>query len=409
LGTASIVPYRFGVSLPALRFWIWQNISMPPSSPYQIVLSDDEHAALVRLTRPTAQHRKVLRARIVLAAAQGRTNTAIAGDFEVCQDTVRKWRSRFAVRRLAGLADAQRSGRPRRFTPVQQAQVKALACELPATYGVPLSRWSSAELAQEVITAGLVLDISASTVRRWLVCDALKPWQYRSWIAPRAPDFAQRAARVLDLYAGVFDGEPLGEGDYVLCSDEKTSIQARCRCHPTLPPGVARMMRVEHEYERGGALAYLAAWDVHRGKVFGRCEPSTGIAPFGRLVEQVMTQEPYASAQRVFWVVDNGSSHRGQASINRMAKACPTATLVHTPVHASWLNQCEIYFSVVQRKVVTPNDFYDLDDIAARLAAFEQHYNFAARPFNWRYTKQDLDNLLKRLAAHGTGPPPTAA
>ena len=113
-------------------------------------------------------------------------------------------------------------------------------------------------------------------------------------------------------------------------------------------------MRVEHEYERGGALAYLAAWDAHRGKVFGRCEPTTGIAPFARLVEQVMTIEPYASARRVFWVVDNGSSHRGQASIDRMAKAWPTATLVHTPVHASWLNQCEIYFSVVQRKVVTP-------------------------------------------------------
>jgi DDE superfamily endonuclease len=190
----------------------------------------------------------------------------------------------------------------------------------------------------------------------------------------------------------------------VLCSDEKTSIQARCRCHPTLPPGLARLMRVEHEYDRGGALSYLAAWDVHRGKVFGRCEPSTGIAPFGRLVTQVMAQQPYASARRVFWVVDNGSSHRGRKGIDRMATAWPTATMVHTPVHASWLNQCEIYFSVVQRKVVTPNDFYDLADVAARLTAFEEHYNFAARPFNWKYTKQDLDDLLKRLATHDAGP-----
>ena len=117
-----------------------------------------------------------------------------------------------------------------------------------------------------------------------------------------------------------------------------------------------------------------------------------------------MTVQPYASARRVFWVVDNGSSHRGQASINRLRTTWPTATLVHTPVHASWLNQCEIYFSVVQRKVVTPNDFYDLDDVEARLAAFEDHYNFAARPFNWRYTKHDLNQLLKRLAVHNTGP-----
>jgi transposase len=342
----------------------------------------------------------------VLAAAAGATNTAIAADLQVCQDTVRKWRSRFMVRRLPGLLDGKRSGRPRRFTAVQRAQVTAIACELPATRGMPLSRWSGLEVAIEAVEAGVVVDISASTVRRWLLADAIKPWQYRSWIAPRAADFAERAARVLDLYAGVFDGEPLGDDDYVLSADEKTSIQARCRCHPTLAPGVARMMRVEHEYTRAGATAYLAAWDVHRGKVHGCCAASTGIAPFAALVQQVMTVEPYASARRVVWIVDNGSSHRGQASIDRMAAAWPTATLLHTPVHASWLNQIEIYFSVVQRKVVTPNDFYDLTDVETRLMAFQDLYNHAARPFNWRYTKTDLNDLLKRLAVHAVGPTP---
>ena len=205
---------------------------------------------------------------------------------------------------------------------------------------------------------------------------------------------------VLDLYARIWDGAALGPGTYVLCADEKTSIQARCRCHPTLPPGKARMMRVEHEYERGGALAYLAAWDVHRGQVFGRCEAATGIDPFSRLVGQVMTIEPYASASRVFWVVDNGSSHRGQAAIDRMASTWPTAQLVHTPVHASWLNQCEIYFSVVQRKVVTPNDFYDLADLENKLMAFQDLYSSAARPFNWKYTTKDLHDLLDRIATH---------
>jgi len=208
------------------------------------------------------------------------------------------------------------------------------------------------------------------------------------------------AARVLDLYAGVWDGQPLGPNDYVICADEKTSIQARCRCHPTLPPGRARMMRVEHEYNRKGALAYLAAWDVHRGQVIGRCEDTTGIDQFARLVEQVMTIEPYASADHVYWITDNGSSHRGQASVDRMRKAWPTAHLVHTPVHASWLDQCEIYFSVVQRKVVAPNDFFDLDQIRQRLAAFEIRYNAVARPFNWRFTRTDLNGLLDRLAAH---------
>jgi hypothetical protein len=194
-------------------------------------------------------------------------------------------------------------------------EVKAIACELPAVRAVPLGRWSLSELREEVITTGLVDQVSVSTLWRWLDQDAIKPWRHRSWIFPRDPDFAAKAGRVVDLYARRFQGRRLEPGEFVVSADEKTSIQARCRCHPTLPPGVARTMRVEHEYERGGALAYLAAWDVHQARLFGRCEATTGIAPFGRLVDQVMTAEPYASARRVFWVVDNGSSHRGQASI----------------------------------------------------------------------------------------------
>jgi len=184
----------------------------------------------------------------------------------------------------------------------------------------------------------------------------------------------------------------------VISADEKTSIQARQRCHPTLAPTSTRDMRVEHECDRGGALAYLAAWDVHQAKVFGRCEPTTGIEPFGRLVEQVMATEPYASARRVFWVVDNGSSHRGQRAVDRMRQRWPKAHLVQLPAHASWLNQVEIYFSVVQRKVLTPNDFADLADVESRLAAFERRYEQTAVPFEWKFTRSDLTKLLERLA-----------
>jgi hypothetical protein len=216
----------------------------------------------------------------------------------------------------------------------------------------------------------------------------------------RDPDFRVKASRVLDLYARVWEGTPLGPAEYVISSDEKTSIQARCRCHPTLAPGKARMMRVNHEYDRGGALAYLAAYDVGQAKVFGQCAPSTGIEPFMALVEHVMTQQPYASAKRVFWIVDNGSSHRGQAAIDRLAKRFPNAVMVHTPVHASWLNQVEIYFSVIQRKVVSPNDFTNLDQVQQRLADFEQRYNATARPFQWKFTPTDLDDLLARIDQH---------
>jgi transposase len=275
-------------------------------SPYQIVLSAGEETVLVARARSVrGQYRDRLRARIVLAAAAGQANAAIARQLGVCTDTVRKWRRRFAAGRLAGLKDAPRSGRPPVFTAADRAEAVALACALPAESGVPLSRWSCPDLARE-LAARCQVAASASTIRRWLASDALKPWQHRSWISVRDPEFAAKAGRVLDLYAGIWDGAPLGTSDYVICADEKTSIQARCRCHPTLPPGKARAMRVEHDYKRRGAVAYLAAWDVRRGQVTGRCEHTTGITPFSRLVEQVMTAEPYASAVRVFWIVDNG-------------------------------------------------------------------------------------------------------
>lgn len=159
-------------------------------------------------------------------------------------------------------------------------------------------------------------------------------------------------------------------------------------------------MRLEHEYERGGAWTYLAAWDVHRAKIDGRCEAKNGIASFDRLVAQVMRQEPYRSARRVFWIVDNGSAHRGERCDRRLRAQWPNLVVVHTPVHASWLNQVEIYFSVVQRKVLTPNDFSCLAELEDRLLAFQPHYEQVAKPFDWRFTRAELRALLSRLSAH---------
>jgi len=367
-------------------------------SPFAVTLTASQRRFLKALVRrPTAQQRQVTRARIVLLAAAGWANQAIARKLGIAPNTAGKWRKRFFKEGFDGLADRKRSGRPRVFGAAVVAYAKAVACELPATRGVPLSRWSLGELRDELIATGLVSQVSTTTLWRWLAEDPVKPWQHRSWIFPRDPAFAAKAGVVLDLYERVFDGAPLGEGEYVISADEKTSIQARCRCHPTLPPGRARSMRVEHEYERRGALAYLAAWDVHQARLFGRCEPTTGIEPFGRLVAQVMGSEPYASAERVFWVVDNGSSHRGQASVERLEGEYKNLRLVHLPVHASWLNQIEIVFSVIQRKVLTPNDFTDLAEAQQRLLAFQARYQQAAAPFDWRYTRSDLDRLLRRL------------
>jgi transposase len=263
---------------------------------------------------------------------------------------------------------------------------------------LPLSRLHVPDIRAEVISRGIAAEISDTTIWRWLSADALRPWAHRSWIFPRDPHFEAKAGPVLDLYAGRWAGRRLHQADFVLSADEKTSIQARCRCHPTLAPAASRIMRVEHEYVRGGALQYLAAWDCHRAKVFGRCEARTGIEPFGRLVHQVMSEEPYRSARRVFWVVDNGSSHRGRKAAERLREKHRNLRLVHTPVHSSWLNQVEIYFSIVQRKVLTPNDFTDLDEVERRLAAFERRYEQAARPFEWKFTRADLAATMKRLA-----------
>lgn len=266
---------------------------------------------------------------------------------------------------------------------------------------LPLSRLSIRDVATRAVAA-LDKSISTATVWRILAADAIKPWRYKYWIFPRDPRFAEKAGPILELYAGRWQGQPLGPKDHVLSADEKTSIQARVRCHPSLPPATGREMRIENEYARGGALQYLAAWDVSRGLVMGRCETTTGIKPFGRLVSQVMEQEPYRSAERVFWVVDNGSSHRGEAASRRLAQAYGNLILVHTPVHASWLNQVEIYFSIIQRKVLTPNDFASLEEVGERLRFYEELSNQSPRPFQWKFDRVKLAEYLKRLEAHNS-------
>ncbi len=283
------------------------------------------------------------------------------------------------------------------FPPLDRAVVASIACDVVARTGNPLSRQSTTDLAKRARDE-LGKPIGRSTVWRILDENAIKPWQYEHWIFPRAANFFEKAAVVLDLYEGYWQGERLDPLDAIISSDEKTSIQARIRCHATLPPGSGRPRRVESEYQRGGALQYLAAWDVQEGLVMGRCEAKTGLEPFGRLVQQVMERPEYGTATRVFWVVDNGSSHRGEASVNRMREAYANAILVHTPVHASWLNQVEIYFSLLQRKVLTPNDSTDLHELEVRIKLYEELTNKQPKPFDWKFTKYDLLDLLQRLA-----------
>ena len=250
-----------------------------------------------------------------------------------------------------------------------------------------------------MLERGIVSSIGATTVWEWLHEDSIRPWTHRPWIFPRDPQFEQKGTRVVELYARRWEGKELTDKDFIISADEKTSIQARRRIHERTPPAPRQASRVEHGYQRSGALAYLAAYDVHRAKVFGICEPRTGTKAFQKLVDEVMACEPYRSADRVFWIVDNGASHRGVTACERLRNAWPNLILVHTPVHASWLNQIEIYFSILQRKVLTPNDFASLADLKSTILAFQQRYSTVATPFAWRFTRDDLRRLLLKLAA----------
>ena len=367
-----------------------------------VTLTASERKILkTRVRGAKTPYRDRVRAQIVLEAARGRDNGQVAAVVGISVNTARKWRGRFAERGLAGLRDLPRSGRPRVISEADRAAVVALACQLPADTGVPLSRWTGPELNRELEDRALVsAPMAVSSLLRILAENPVKPWQYQSWIFPRDPDFEAKATVILDLYQGFYSGEPLRPGDRILSFDAKPSIQARGRIHYTLPAAPGRPARVEHEYVRHGALALLAGLDIHTGQVFASTPQTTGIVPFMDLAGQVMARPEYKDAPRVFVIVDNGSDHRGKAAIDRLRKAHPNAVMIHTPVHASWLNQVEIFFSVIQKKVVSPNDFPSLKKLSETLLAFVARYNQTARPFSWKYTADDLKDLLRRISEH---------
>ena len=313
---------------------------MPLLRAVPVVLSAGERTTLnKRLRGAKTACRDRLRAQVVLAAARGHPNARIAAGLGISVDTVRKWRGRFAARGLDGLQDRPPPGRPRRISAAGRAAVIALACQLPAATGVPLGRRAGPELTAELAARGLANPMSASSVLRILAGHPVKPWQYQSWIYPRDPDFEARAKVIVDLYQGCYQGKPLSPGDRILSFDAKPQVNARSRLHPTLPAAPGRPVRDEHKYKRKGSLALLAGLDVHTGKVFASTPRHHRDQAVHGPRRQVMARPGYKNARRVFVIAGNGSDHRGQAAIGPLAKAHPDAIMIHTPLHASWLNQ----------------------------------------------------------------------
>ena len=374
-----------------------------PNVPYKhnITLTGQEKRELRQAQRSgTVPARFVVRILIIVLANDRKTIAATAKLLGCCEQTVLNQRRRFLERRAEGalnaLRDLPRGGRPRTYTVPMQTQVVAVVCETLHQHELPLSRFSIHDLLPIVRREADLPQLSASTVARILNQNALKPWRYRYWLYPRDPEFVSKACRVLDLYAGVWHDEPLGPGDYVISADEKT-VQVLQRCHTGQPAAPDYPQRVEFEYVRHGTVAYHAAWDVQRGRIFGRVAPNTCIATFAELVDLVMQQEPYRSAARVFWIVDGGSAHHPNTFPARLQAQYANTVTVALPTHSSWLNQIEIYFSIVQRKVLTPLDIRDADYLAERLLDFQGYYQHTARPFNWAFTAQALRARLEEL------------
>ncbi len=362
-----------------------------------MVLSEGEHQRLEATVRRTsAPYREALRSRIALLADQGTSNHEIARTLGCALQTVKTWRKRFVRERLDALVDRPRTGRPRQFPARTWATLKAIACELPAERGLPLSRFSLSEIHSVLRKERLRPLPSRTTVWRVLHQDGIRPGFYRSWIHKRAPDFLEKAGPVLDLYEGRWEGQPLGSRDHVICADEKTGVQILRRKVGTRAPRPREPGKVEFEYTRKGTLCFQGALDVLRGRVFGAFPERNTAEAFRSFVAEVMEGEPYVSATRIFWVTDNGSAHHPKSFGPWLTARYPHARAVHTPVHASWVDQEELFLAILTKKALTPRDFASREEAAARIRGFLARWNRHPRPFRWTYTREDLRADLKR-------------
>jgi hypothetical protein len=372
-----------------------------PVYKYQIKLSGKEKQELRQAKKSGRKNaRLVIRVLIILLADAGKTIVQTAQILGCCEQTVLNQRKRFLQRRSVGpvtaLLDLPRSGRPVTYGAKERAQVVAIVCETLEAHQLPLSRFSLTDLQRIVVKEAGLAQLSHASLGRILKQNVLKPWQYRYWLFPRDPDFVTKACVVLDLYAGFWQGQRLGLDEYVLSADEKT-VQILARCHPSLLASPGHHQRVEFEYERLGTVAYHAAWDVFRARIFGLVVPTTCIVTFNQLIDQVMTQAPYQNSARTFWIVDGGRAHHPNTFPARLQGLYPNAVAVPLPVHASWLNQIEIYFSIVQRKVLTPMEVTDQEMVTTRLLNFQDYYQETAKPFSWKFTTDDLKKRLEAI------------
>ena len=338
----------------------------------QIELTSEERPTLENIMRsPSAAQRDVLRARIVLLAAEGLRNEQIQEKLRISKPVVIKWRRRFAAQRLAGLVDQPGRGRKRKYDPVTRHRIAATACTTPPeSVG---THWSVRTLARH-------LSVGVGVVQSVLSAESIQPHRFRYWKDSNDPEFEPKMLAVVGLYM-----QP-PQNAVVLSVDEKTSIQALDRTQPRLPMKPHRIERLSHEYKRNGTASLLASLEVHSGQV--RAEPirRNNSATFIRFLRRLLNAYP---AQELYIIADNGSSHRSKKTLGWVAKQ-KRLHLTFTPTHASWLNQIEIWFGILTRKIVRRGIFKSRQELVERLMNFIATYNQEARPFQWTYTGSPL-------------------
>ena len=367
-----------------------------PSKKTQIVLSEKERREIERISRSQVHaHRSVVRAQLILRLAAGQSVRSVAKEVGVERRIVMKWEKRFREKRLEGLEDAKRSGRPAHFPPpLVTLYLVKLACELPDAVDRSLSLWTCAELARTAQRDKVVDSISPQSVQRILHSHKLKPWRVHHWLSAKVNrDEAFRATvlNLLDLYT-----RTLAPNERVLCLDEKTSLQPRPRTSATRPARRGNVpVRLEHEYRRAGALNLFAAFDTRSGEVIGICRRRKRQIELIELLEKIDRETP-KSIEHIHLVCDNVSTHHGKLARTWLAQH-PRFHMHFTPVHCSWMNQVEQWFSILQRKRFAAPNFADLNVLEQKIDAFISEWNEIKHPFKWN--ESSFDKVLAKIDA----------
>ncbi len=349
-----------------------------------IELSEDEERELRAVLRtPSASQQQALRARIVLGAAEGRSNTQIAGEVGASLPTVGLWRRNFVARRIDGLADAPRSGRPREIDDEDVARVLAATLESPPDGS---THWSVRRLAGKT-------GISPTTVHRIWRDHKLRPHQMRSFKFSKDPRLAEKIIDVVGLYLNP------PKGALVLCVDEKTQIQALDRTQATLPMKPGKAARMTHDYKRNGTTSLYAALEIASGEITGACYPKHRHQEFLAFLNQIVRAYP----RKPLHVVLDNSSTQSTPEVTRWLARHRRVHFHFTPTSASWMNMVEIWFSILTNQQIRRGVYHDVPELIAAIEYFIAGYNERAQPFVWTKTAEEiLAKAIKRQPTSGT-------